>query len=76
MKDLNQMRDDFEREQQNMLLLRYPYLTVAQDTGHMKHKRSEKNYIEMYREITRKKFIKEITFADRLAHLRVTEAWD
>jgi len=74
--DLNQMRDDFNREQQNMLLLRYPYLTIQQEIGHMIPKKMEKNYMEMFRKMKREKFSKEVTLADHLAHLRITEAWD
>jgi len=70
------MRDDFNREQQNMLLLRYPYLTIQQEIGHMTEKKMEKNYIEVFRKMKREKFSKKVTLADHLAHLRVTEAWD
>jgi len=76
MQRLYRMSDDFDREQKNMLLLRYPYLTIQQEIGHMTHKKVEKNYMEMFRKATREKFSKEFTLADHLAHLRVTEAWD
>jgi len=75
--DLFKMKKDFEREEQNMLILRHPYLTVEQSQGHMKEleDRKEKFFKIIYEE-RREKFQKEITFADRLCHLRVTEAWD
>lgn len=72
------MRNDFEREEMNMLILRHPYLTLEQSHGHMeetKESRRQKFLAQIYEE-HRQKFAKEITIADRLSHLRVTEAWD
>jgi len=75
--DLLKMNHDLEREEQNMLILRHPYLTPEQSCGHMKEleNRTEK-FFNMIKEEKRRKFQKEITIADRLSHLRVTEAWD
>lgn len=77
MHDLYKMKQDFEREEQNMLILRHPYLTVEQSHGHMKEleNRTEK-FFKIIMEEKRNKFQKEITIAERLSHLRVTEAWD
>lgn len=75
--DLCQMRKDFEREEQNMLILRHPYLTVEQSTGYMKDlENREKKFFEKLNEYRRADFQKNITIADRLSHMRVTEAWD
>ncbi|EZA52079.1 hypothetical protein DMN91_011512 [Ooceraea biroi] len=76
MEHLNRMRDDLDREERNMLLLRHPYLTIEQEHGSTKPLRDTVEIIEMLKEKQREKFRKQITFADRLAHLRVTEAWD
>jgi len=83
MHDLLKMKQDFEREEQNMLILRHPYLTVEQSSGAMKelygkkssHLRTEKFLTKMY-DNRNLKFQKEITFAERLCHMRVAEAWD
>lgn len=78
MQDLFRMRYDFEREERNMLILRHPYLTLEQSHKHMgetKESRKEKFIAEMYAEHMQK-FKKETTIAERLCHLRVTEAWD
>lgn len=70
------IKHDLEREEQNMLILRHPYLTVEQSCGHMdKSERNYKFFIGLFEERDRK-FAKQITIADRLSHLRVTEAWD
>lgn len=77
MVDLFKMRRDFEREEQNMLILRHPYLTVEQSAGHMKDlKNREVEFFKRIHEYRLERFQKEITIADRLSHMRVTEAWD
>ncbi|KYQ48862.1 Ribosomal protein 63, mitochondrial [Trachymyrmex zeteki] len=77
--DLLKMKQDFEREEQNMLILRHPYLTLEQSHGHMKdmyvNSRKQKFFEKVLAE-NRQKFQKEITIAERLCHMRVTEAWD
>lgn len=71
------MKYDFEREEQNMLILRHPYLTVEQSEGHMKAlENTKEKFFKEILEARHQKFQKEITFADRLSHLRVTEAWE
>ncbi|XP_011880091.1 PREDICTED: ribosomal protein 63, mitochondrial [Vollenhovia emeryi] len=78
MHDLLKMKRDFEREEQNMLILRHPYLTTEQSRGHMKEQNGDRNckFVELMIQYQREKFQKEVTYADRLSHLRVTEAWD
>lgn len=78
MYDLLKMKQDFEREEQNMLILRHPYLTVEQSHGHMKDIVGDRKdaFLKRMLEYRHQKFQKEITIADRLCHMRVTEAWD
>lgn len=78
MHDLLKMKQDFEREEQNMLILRHPYLTREQSCGHMKDLEPDKHkrFIADIIELNRQKFQKEVTIAERLCHMRVTEAWD
>lgn len=66
------------REEQNMLLLRHPYLTIEQTRGHMKEVTLQKriDFINAKREEQNEKFHKEITIADRLNHLKIRDAWD
>ncbi|XP_029041262.1 uncharacterized protein LOC114875297 [Osmia bicornis bicornis] len=77
-KDIILFKQDIEREEQNMLLLRHPYLTSEQTHGHMKEVTLQKriDFITEKREALNQKFNKEITIADRLNHLKVREAWD
>lgn len=76
-KDLFTMKKDFEREEQNMLILRHPYLTVEQSKGYMKDlENKDDKFFEKMRKYKYEKFRKETTIADCLVHMRVTEAWD
>ncbi|EFN71796.1 hypothetical protein EAG_07547 [Camponotus floridanus] len=72
--DLFKMKQDFQREEQNMMILRHPYLTISQERCSKKTK--ENGFLKKVTEYKRSKFEKEITIADHLAHLRITEAWD
>ncbi|XP_011630681.1 uncharacterized protein LOC105422841 [Pogonomyrmex barbatus] len=82
--DLLKMKMDFEREERNMLILRHPYLTPEQSSGHMKALRKEEalkgkkqeTYTAKMIRLRYENFQKEITIAERLSHLRVTEGWD
>lgn len=77
MHDLLKMKMDFEREERNMLILRHPYLTVEQSVGHGKAVRDRvKEFKEQKQEEIRQKFIRQVTFADRLCHLGYGETWD
>lgn len=77
MQQLMKLRNDFEREEQNMLLLRHPYLTIEQERNHMRtFQKSFSERLDIYKEAQREKFRRQISLADHLAHLRVTEAWD
>ncbi|XP_076230931.1 uncharacterized protein LOC143177052 [Calliopsis andreniformis] len=78
MKDIMQFKRDIEREEQNMLLLRHPYLTVEQSKCHMAEFKANK-YPELqhkWQEEKNEKFNRRVTIMDRLGHLRVSESWD
>lgn len=74
---LLRMKMDFEREEQNMLILRHPYLTPEQSHGHKKAvcNSSALFFDKIYKE-KEQKFSKQITFAERLSHLAYGEQWD
>ncbi|KAM0725325.1 hypothetical protein ACS0PU_008811 [Formica fusca] len=74
--DLYKMKIDFEREEQNMLILRHPYLTIEQSHGHAGTKEKSTKFFQQIFERRRQEYQKDITTAERLCHLRVTEAWD
>ncbi|XP_020288515.1 ribosomal protein 63, mitochondrial [Pseudomyrmex gracilis] len=76
MKDLLQMRQDFEREEKNMLILRHPYLTIEQEKSHMSHVNRKSNFLELKYNERNEKFEKQYTIAEQLRHLRITEGWD
>lgn len=78
LKDIIEFKRDLEREEQNMLILRHPYLTKEQSMGHMVPFNQTKglDFINKKREMANLKFNKDITIADRLSHLLVEEAWD
>ncbi|XP_046739016.1 ribosomal protein 63, mitochondrial [Diprion similis] len=68
------LRWDYEIEEQNMLLLRYPYLTVEQSSGHMKDLRADP--VSKWNKEKSEKFSKITTLEDRLMHLKVRDTWD
>lgn len=70
------MRNDFEREEQNMLILRHPYLTIEQSHGHAQTYEKVGKFFQQIYENRKQEYQKEITIAERLCHLRVTEGWD
>lgn len=80
MKHMWDLRRSYERTEENMLYLRHPYLTVEQSygsTGLTKGDRYAKLLADTLK-ITNAKFEERCssTIADRLNHLKVTEAWD
>lgn len=77
-KNIMDFKNDLEREEENMLILRHPYLTIEQSQGHMKEARKQ-NYLTQlskWRQEKNEKFNKKITILDRLNHLKVANAWD
>lgn len=73
---LRRLRHDYEREENNMLLLRHPYLTLEQSFCHMKALRKIEGRKVDWQEEKIKKFTKVTTLEDRLMHLNTKDAWD
>lgn len=72
-----EMKNDFAREERNMLFLRHPYLTSEQTDGYMKElKAMQPEKILFLTKLRDLKFSRQYTFEDALSHLRVKEAWD
>ncbi|XP_076165706.1 uncharacterized protein LOC143145825 [Ptiloglossa arizonensis] len=78
MKDIIQFKMDLDREEQNMLLLRHPYITKEQSLYHMSEFKEKKfnDLLYKWQEERNLKFNKRVTIADRLNHLMVKEVWD
>lgn len=75
--DLYKMKIDFEREEQNMLVLRHPYLTIEQSHGHTKALYNQpEEFLNRKYDKYGAKFAKHVTFAERLSHLGYGEQWD
>ncbi|KAL6426422.1 hypothetical protein ACFW04_009122 [Cataglyphis niger] len=74
--DLHKMKNNFEREEENMLILRHPYLTIEQSHGHARTSEKIEKFFQQIFEKRKQEYQKEITIAERLHHLRVTEGWD
>ncbi|XP_001606403.1 ribosomal protein 63, mitochondrial [Nasonia vitripennis] len=77
-KELNQLKIDYERTDQNMLYLRHPYLTVEQSHGHMKDfKMAEmQTFWDNINKPKNERFSQHVTLPERLIHLKVTNAWE
>ncbi|EDV92070.1 ribosomal protein 63, mitochondrial [Drosophila grimshawi] len=68
---------EYERQEHIMFLLRHPYLTLEQSSGHAKElQKRDKLVAKWTDEQTRSKMKPHITIEERLQHLRVKEAWD
>jgi len=64
-------------EENNMLLLRYPYLTQDQEFEHGKAlDKKEKRMDRLKLELAAKKVIKSTRFEDKLKHLCLAERWE
>lgn len=69
------LKNDFEMEERNMFLLRHPYLSPEQSSGHTKALgRPEEKFIKLRTKV--KEFKDNVTIESRLGHLRYSEAWD
>ncbi|EDW62722.1 large ribosomal subunit protein mL63 [Drosophila virilis] len=68
---------EYERQEHIMFLLRHPYLTLEQSSGHAKElQKRDKLVAKWTDEQTRSKMKPHVTIEERLQHLRVKEAWD
>ncbi|GJQ79867.1 putative cell division cycle-associated protein 8 [Trypoxylus dichotomus] len=75
MEDLQDLKNQFRIEEQNMFYLRHPYLTQEQSHGHAKAlQKSEKRMENLIK--TKKPFKEHVTLESRLGHLRYSEAWE
>ncbi|KAL3270800.1 hypothetical protein HHI36_021323 [Cryptolaemus montrouzieri] len=75
MKELQNLKNQFAIEEENMFYLRHSYLTPEQSFGHSKAMGKQEE--RMKRLIGVKKEFKEnVTIESRLGHLRHREAWD
>ncbi|XP_078037928.1 uncharacterized protein LOC144470528 [Augochlora pura] len=77
-KEILDYRNDIIREEQNMLLLKHPYLTREQSQGHMRKIKRERYKKVVAENIEEKnlKFNKRITIVDRLRYYMHNEAWE
>ncbi|XP_026755043.1 ribosomal protein 63, mitochondrial [Galleria mellonella] len=75
-KHLNRIKQDFDIEEQNMLYLRFPYLTEAESSGHAKALGKQEQKFNEIIEQRRRYFKEDVTLYERLKHLRVTEGWE
>ncbi|XP_047999265.1 ribosomal protein 63, mitochondrial [Leguminivora glycinivorella] len=73
---LRKVAQDFEVEEQNMLYLRYPYLTEAESAGHAKALGNADKRKQKFQEQSRRMFKNDVTLYERLSHLRVKESWE
>lgn len=74
--DLCKLRIDLERQEENMLVLRHPYLTKEQSCGHMKDLKVPINFKHMNQEERNVLFKKHWTWEQQLGHLRVKDCWE
>ncbi|XP_061401099.1 uncharacterized protein LOC133336838 [Musca vetustissima] len=71
------LRREYERQEQIMLYLRHPYLSVEESAGHVKDLKKSEAKIAMWNDAqTAKKFKPHVTIEERLSHLKIKEAWD
>ncbi|XP_050312523.1 ribosomal protein 63, mitochondrial-like [Anthonomus grandis grandis] len=75
LKHLQDLKDKFEIEEQNMFYLRNAYLTPEQSFGHARALgKNQERYVATMTK--RKEYYDNVTIESRLAHLRVNEPWD
>ncbi|XP_016939037.1 large ribosomal subunit protein mL63 [Drosophila suzukii] len=68
---------EYERQEQVMLLLRHPYLTLEESSGHAKElQKREKLVAKWTDEQTLRKMKPHVTIEERLNQLKIKEAWD
>ncbi|VEN49553.1 unnamed protein product [Callosobruchus maculatus] len=73
--DVQKLKNQLQIEEQNMFLLRHPYLSPEQSFGHARA--LGKNEANTIKTLTKVRPYKEhVTIESRLAHLRVKEAWE
>uniref|UniRef100_U5EU22 Putative ribosomal protein 63 mitochondrial n=1 Tax=Corethrella appendiculata TaxID=1370023 RepID=U5EU22_9DIPT len=69
--------EDYQQQEENMVLLMKPYLTLEQSSGHAKAlKKGEKMMQKFKDEAFAQKQRPNITIWDRLSHLDVKNNWE
>ncbi|KAJ6636243.1 hypothetical protein Bhyg_14831 [Pseudolycoriella hygida] len=68
---------EYDRQEKIMRLLRYPYLTAEESSGHAKHLMKPQKMIANLNALKLAKTMKpHVTLEERLNHLKTGEAWD
>lgn len=68
---------EYDRQEQIMLLLRNPYLSLEESAGHAKVFAKREAKVKQWQDAQALSKMKpHITLEDRLNHLRVKEVWD
>ncbi|KAH8321164.1 large ribosomal subunit protein mL63 [Drosophila bipectinata] len=76
-KAMDTLTREYERQEQVMLLLRHPYLTLEQSSGHAKElQKRDKLVAKWTAEQTIRKMKPHVTIEERLNQLKIKEAWD
>ncbi|CAO1391505.1 unnamed protein product [Diamesa hyperborea] len=76
-RSMDTMIREFELQEKNMLLLRNPYLSVEQSSGHAKALNKQENKLKFWNNNPIKPPLKDhVKIADRLAHLNVKSVWE
>ncbi|XP_064546635.1 large ribosomal subunit protein mL63 [Drosophila montana] len=76
-RSMDTLTREYERQEHIMFLLRHPYLTLEQSSGHAKElQKRDKLVAKWTDEQTRSKMKPHVTIEERLQHLKVKEAWD
>ncbi|XP_030386623.1 ribosomal protein 63, mitochondrial [Scaptodrosophila lebanonensis] len=74
---MESLKREYERQDQIMLLLRHPYLTVEESSGHAKELQKREKMVAKWTEAqTLSKLKPHVTIEERLNHLKVKETWD
>ncbi|XP_076644315.1 large ribosomal subunit protein mL63 [Halictus rubicundus] len=78
LKDIMEFKWDLEREEQNMLLLRHPYLTIEQSRGHMADVKESRIHRLIMNSLEERnaRFNKTVTIKDRLNYYMLNEPWE
>ncbi|KAH0539228.1 uncharacterized protein LOC123258612 [Cotesia glomerata] len=76
MEHLFMLRHRLERDEENMLILRHPYLTSEQSRNYMKDLKVPVPLSIVGNRKRNELFNKHFSWVDQLAHLRVRDAWE
>ncbi|KAL1450401.1 hypothetical protein WDU94_002772 [Cyamophila willieti] len=76
--DINKARqiEEYKIEEQNMFLLRHPFLSVEEERGYVADQNKHEKWLTEKRLLVLKKFEKHTKLGDHLCDLRSGESWD